>query len=750
MLEIPTKIAIQENNEMPDVSWNLPLNLPTLQNAKHIAIDLETCDPNLKKFGPGWATNDGVIAGISIAIDNAQHEITYSEYFPINHKGGDNLDEATVINWLKKELSTDIPKVFANNYYDCGWLAAYGVHVKGPWYDIQIAAPILDEHKWSYSLDNLGLEYCNERKDERLLEEYAQLNGIDARKIKELLWTFPSRLVAPYAIQDAVLTLKVWHVLEPMLKDEGLWSVFEMETKLSPILIKMRMKGVRVDTAKRDKLIEELTTREKAARLIVNETCGFSLDIWSAKNIVTAYDAVGVDYGYTKASIKKGLLNAYGYEDYLLDDGETLWLKEMFDSPVPIGQYNLKSFIDTLTIKLDKTQIQFYKEKYGFNEENPIDPKVVRAAFDKFLNPSVTNKFLDQQPDAFSTNLRLARKWNKVVSAFLNNSFTDQVVNGRIYCCYHQLKKDEGGTITGRFSCSNPNLQQVPIRDPEIGPIIRSLFIPEEGKLWGSFDYSAQEPRILLHYCNIAEEHGFIGTDTAQHLRQIYVENPRTDSHQAIADLVTNMYGNIMGETNKQRRQAAKTINLGKAYVMGLRKLAMNLGISEEEAKPIIDAYEAAAPHIKAFQKYADKQAATRGFVKSVLNRKLHFTFWEPKLPFGDNRMVKAEKYNIALGLSKDPSNEVWYNRPLKRSKTYKAINSIVQGSAADMTKLAMIKLDEAGYTPVLQVHDELNFSDLTSMAQVEEIKKIMEEAVLLTVPIVCDAKLGENWGTTH
>ena len=765
MIDPVTKIIMETSGDyqyMRD-DWKLPEELPSLQDAKIIAIDLETCDPNLKKYGPGWAIQDGEIAGISIATDTG-----IAEYFPIAHVPGPNLDEKTVIAWLKKELETDIPKVFANNYYDCGWLSAYGIWPGGPWYDIQIAAPLLDEHKLSYSLDNLGLEYCNERKDESGLEAAAALMGIAPKDIKSSLYLMSSYDVARYAIQDAVLTLKVWNVLEPMIREEGLWPVFELETELSPVLIKMRHKGVRINAEKRDQLIEELTKREATAKARITELCGREVDVWSAKDIADAYMRMNHDFYYTKASVKKALSQVFELQEKQISDleGKTVdWLKTMNESPVPQHELASYTYIKSLDLKkLFKDELQFQYEKRqapvlnAKSARNIVTQLVEKDDFDNwmtrqflnFLNPSITAKYLDVQDDEVSQHIKAARKWNRAVSAFLNNSFTDMVRNGRIHCCYHQLKRDEGGTITGRFSCANPNLQQVPVRDPEIGVLIRSLFEAEPGKIWGSFDYKAQEPRLLIHYCKLAEDMGMISTTSANALAAQYNIDPMTDSHQATADLITNMKGNILGPTNKIRRQAAKTINLGKAYVMGLKKLALNLGISEEEAKPIVEAYDQGVPHVKAFQKYAAKQAEIRGFVKSILGRKLHFPLWEPKLPFGDNRLVKPETLEHAQALQRDPSNEIWYNRLIRRAATYKAINSIIQSSAADMTKRAMVELYKRDYVPVMQVHDELNFSDLTSMEQVEEIKKIMEEAIPLCIPVVCEAGTGVNWGEAH
>ena len=131
------------------------------------------------------------------------------------------------------------------------------------------------------------------------------LANIAPKDIKSKLYTMDSADVARYAIQDAVLTLKVWKVLEPMLHAEGLWPVFELETELSPVLIKMREKGVRINAEKRDQLIEELTKREATAKEAIKEICGREVDVWSAKDIADAYIQQGHNFYYTKASVKK-------------------------------------------------------------------------------------------------------------------------------------------------------------------------------------------------------------------------------------------------------------------------------------------------------------------------------------------------------------------------------------------------------------------------------------------------------------
>ena len=155
----------------PETSWSPPDTLPNLSEAKRIAVDLETKDPNLRERGPGWATGDGHITGIAVATD------TWSGYLPIGHQGGGNLDKGFILNWLRPLMSSSADKVFHNALYDVGWLKREGIDVKGKIHDTMIAAPLIDEHRRNYSLNQLGLDYCKEQKDETLL-----INRIDEKE----------------------------------------------------------------------------------------------------------------------------------------------------------------------------------------------------------------------------------------------------------------------------------------------------------------------------------------------------------------------------------------------------------------------------------------------------------------------------------------------------------------------------------------------------------------------------------------
>jgi len=278
------------------------------------------------------------------------------------------------------------------------------------------------------------------------------------------------------------------------------------------------------------------------------------------------------------------------------------------------------------------------------------------------------------------------------------------------------MRGDRGGTVTGRFSYSNPNLQQVPSRNKELGPLIRSIFVPNEGCTWGSFDYSQQEPRVLVHFAALTAG-GLRGADEV--IESYKTEDP--DFHQAVADMAGI------------DRRTAKTINLGMMYGMGKGKLASSLGLDEKETADLFAKFHNNVPFVKQLMEQATRRAENAGYLRTLLGRKCRFDLWEPRA-FGIHKALprwEAEKE---------------YGQYLKRAWTYKALNRLIQGSSADMTKKAMVDLYEEGILSHIQVHDELNCS-IEDKKQSLKIKEIMEQTVELKVPLKVDVKLGPSWG---
>jgi len=328
--------------------------------------------------------------------------------------------------------------------------------------------------------------------------------------------------------------------------------------------------------------------------------------------------------------------------------------------------------------------------------------------------PSFTKNFLIHHPHPVVNKIAQAREINKAHTTFID-TILKHTHNGRIYAEINQLRGDNGGTVTGRFSYANPNLQQIPARNKDLGPRIRALFLPEEYHQWGCFDYNQQEPRLVVHYASLQNLYGADGVVESY-------KNEDADFHRIVADMA-----------NIPRIQA-KTINLGLFYGMGKNKLQAELGVSKEKANELFQLYHGRVPFVKALMDATMKRAQDSGKIRTLLGRLCRFHLWEPN-QFG---IHKALPHAQAL-LEHGPG--------IKRAFTYKALNKLIQGSAADMTKKAMINLYKEAIIPHIQIHDELDIS-VKDDKQAKLIVDIMESAVTLEIPNKVDYELGKNWGT--
>jgi len=612
-----------------DSDWTPPQTIPDLSQYDTIAIDLETKDENLIKLGPGWCRKDGHIIGIAVAAGDS------SWYFPIAHTVG-NMPRRVVLQWMT-DLCKDTTKtfVFHNALYDLGWLRAEGVEVKGKIRDTMVAAPLLNENRRYYNLNSLAGDHLGTYKDEKMLKSAAEEFGVDP---KSGMWKLPPRYVGAYAEHDAAITLKLWDVLRKDITKEECSGIFELETRLTPLLLDMKTTGVRVDLNKAEQVKKELTTLERSlVQEIVKET-GVTIEPWVATSVAKVFDAMGLAYSRT-----------------------------------------------------EKSGAPAFTKQFLANHSHPIAKKIIKI-----------------------------REVNKANTTFID-TILEHSHKGRIHCDFHPLRSDGGGTVTGRFSSSNPNLQQIPARDPYIKKLIRGLFIPEEGAKWGSFDYASQEPRWLVHYC--ATLTGFDRHPQIDDVVALYKKG-EADFHQIVAD--------IAGIPRKQ----AKTVNLGLMYGMGKGKLANILDLSVDEATALLNKYNDKVPFLKSISEKTTKKASQSGVIRTWLGRKCRFNMYEPI----------SYQYNRALPM-KEAIDEYGGKGRIRRAFTYKALNRLIQGSSADQTKKAMVDCYDAGLTPMLTVHDELCFN-IENDKQIEQIKDIMSNCVPeLKIPFDVDAEMGSNWG---
>ena len=338
---------------------------------------------------------------------------------------------------------------------------------------------------------------------------------------------------------------------------------------------------------------------------------------------------------------------------------------------------------------------------------------------EKSQAPFFTKNFLSEHKHPLVQKIAKAREINKAHTTFID-TILKHSYRGRIHADINPIRSDQGGTVTGRFSYSNPNLQQIPARNKDLGPMIRGLFIPEEKHVWGCFDYSQQEPRLVVHYAASTEPICFDPSVTA------IVEKFKTNSvdfHQTVADMA--------GISRSQ----AKTINLGLFYGMGKAKLQAELGLNTKaEAENLFNQYHQNVPFVKELMNRTSAHAQSSGSIGTLLGRRCRFDKWEP-ITFGMHTPMTFEEADRTYGRGK-----------IKRAMTYKALNKLIQGSAADMTKKAMLDLYEEGIIPHIQIHDELDIS-VESDEQAKKIVEIMENAVTLAIPNKVDYESGKTWG---
>ena len=634
---------------IPQTEWLPPKELPDLSKYNEIAIDLETRDPDLKKKGSGSVVGNGEIVGIAVAVDG------WKGYYPIAHGEGPNMDRDKVLSWFKDVCASPATKIFHNAMYDVCWIRKLGIKINGLIIDTMIAASLIDENRYSYTLNTLSWHYLKQGKNESRLIDAAKSRGLDP---KADMWKLPAIEVGEYAEKDAELTLELWQLFKKIIEEQKLQKIFDLETNLFPCLVDMRFLGVKVDVSRAHELKRQLQLQEEMLLSKIKRESNTDVQIWAARSIAKVFDNLGLQYSRT-----------------------------------------------------EKTDSPSFTKNFITNHEHPVVKLIAEA-----------------------------RKINKVRTTFIDTILEHEYC-GRIHADINQIRSDDGGTVTGRFSYSNPNLQQIPARDPVTGPMIRSLFIPDKDCKWVCFDYSQQEPRLVAHYALKFE------LNSVNTIADSYDNDPSTDFHKIVAEMA------------EIPRSQAKVINLGLFYGMGKAKLQAELGVTKEKAEELFSKYHAKVPFVKQLMNKAMKAAESKGEVKTLLGRRCRFPKYEPILKGTDwGTFVPAEDHERMLELQKmgptiideegkdTGKKNYWHNNGSRRAFTYKSLNKLIQGSAADMTKKAMVELHKEGILAHIQVHDELDFS-VESDAHAGKIKEIMEHAVDLEVPNKVDYESGPNWG---
>lgn len=651
--DIPTvrgKSNIQRPRpSVPETGWRAPETFPNLSSAVLISFDVETWDPELLQSGPGWARGVGHIVGIAIGALAANGAIG-KWYFPIRHEDTpeDNLDPETVLNWVKYVLETPTPKCAANGIYDIGWLQEEGIYVQGKVYDIQHAEALLSESA-NVGLDDQAEKYLGLHKESSLLYKWCSdyFGGKPNDRQRKNIYRSPPSLVGPYAESDAELPIKILQKQWPLLERDGLLNLFDIECRLTPLLVAMRFAGVTIDLGFAEQLYEHMGDERTQMLHELKNIAGFEVNVAAGDSIKKAFDKHGLWY--------------------------------------------------------------------------PTSPKTGRASF--------TAPFLETVEHPLGKKIVEIRQRDKLRNVFIKSYLLDNHVDGKVFCSFNQLRGEKKGTRSGRFSSSDPNLQNIPSRT-ELGKRIRQAFIHDYGhEAWRKYDYSQIEYRFFAHYA--------VGPG-ADGMREQYRVDPDTDYHVQTGLLIKAITGQEI------IRAFVKNVNFGLLYGQGEAGLAALLGLPMDEARALFAAYHKGVPFTKATMKATKDEVNELGYITTILGRRTYFDMWEPA-SYHDRRP--------ALPLE-DALEE--YGSNIQRAYLNPALNRRLQGSAADMMKVAMLKnwedgvFDEVG-VPRLTVHDELDFSDPGGKDDAfREMRHNLENAMPLSVPIRADYEIGNNWGNVH
>ena len=541
--------------------------------------------------------------------------------------------------YIAEQLSHTNTKVGHNIIYDIDWLTSRGFKVNGKWVDTGICAALLNENEESYSLDELSYRYLGEHsKGEDKLEKWCASNDIKISKSKaaqSFIYLMPYDVVRPYALQDAKLVIELYSIMREKLRQQDLEDLADMENELLRCVLHFRQTGVRYD---KDKAVE---------------------------NSLALLDLLGEN--------KEHMHREYGDIN-------------------PNSSKQIAEHLKALAYEVP------YKEETG----NPsITKQYLTSLRNKYLDNLYEGEEIEEGREyepvsnlpTLLYNIRTITKSRKDYLDGIYNNFL--CPDGKIHCTFHTVRGDMYGTRSGRFSASQPNLQQItsPERDSVIGKMCREPFIPFEDCMWGKIDYSQIEYRFIAHYAR--------GPGSSA-VRERYSDNPEQDYHQYIQD------------KTGLARPFAKNLNFGLAFGMGARKMSVFFGWSLPKCYEMISHYHKSVPFVKYTADAVSNKALQRGYIMTLLGRRA---------------------------------------RLVENRKAYIMFNRLIQGSAADLMKKALITAYNSGiFTilhPHLTVHDEIDVSvpnTLQGKEAFKELKYIMETCVSLKVPVYCEAKIGPNW----
>lgn len=774
------------------------LTVPDLKDIDTIAIDTEETDLGLQAgLGSGWYNKNGEVLGLSLSFVN--DEKFHRSYFPFHHPGY-NIPQSMFEELKECLAKFTGTIVFHNAVFDIGWLETIGItfNKDARIVDTGYAAALLDENRFSYRLDDLAKEELGIGKDYTILEEYMREHKIRSMdEMMKRLGELPASHVGPYAEQDAEVTLRLWQIYEKQLSKNKLNKVFNLECRGIPLLIAMRKQGVPIDIERVKYLIEDFKEREiaiqeeldamagepfpktrtaKQVEIIVRVVGKENFSKSAAGNYLTGKKHVGrlkhpflekIKQLNSIRKLRKDFLeNFLKFEVNGRIHAEFHPLKTSRDSVLmstKTGRYSSTCIAEGELVAAFGADIPIENIRTGelvycFDNNNNLAVRKVIARKRMGAKPCVRvrlfNYYTKEKHTLICTPDHLIRTaidtWVEAgalrpgsqVRSFPTLTRDDvfltvvEVVPDMVREVYDLEIEEYHNFIVSEVCVHNcPNLTNIPA-DGELGKLIRSCFIPDEGCDWFCADYSQQEYRWAAHFAIAGHATGW------ETVRDMYAKDPHLDFHNMGSQL---LFGNV----DPHNRKKVKTLGFGILYGQGLDGFAQGLGCSREEAATLLEHYKEKVPFVTSIMQKAKAFVESHGYIRTKLGRIRHYDFFEVN---STNRelvkelgVVKGHANAIAKTMNKE---DPWFNQTVKRYKTYSAINSVCQGSSADQTKAVAVALFERyGIVPYTIVHDEFNIPiPKGDTVTAQRVIDTMENIFKLEVPVKAEGGLGKNW----
>ena len=671
------------------------------------------------------------LVGLSFAVKEFE-----AFYVPIPA----NREEALqIVNIFKPVYENEeILKIGQNLKYDLEVLRNYGIELKGKMWDTMIAHYLIQpelHHNMDYMAETI-LKYQKIHTEELIGKKgknQLTMRDLSPQKVNE------------YACENADIALRLKNNLETELRNKECEELFyNIEMPLMQVLAEMEINGVCIDATSLKETSKIFSNRLKEAKKDIYKIAGEEFNISSPKQVGE------ILFGKLKIIDNPKKTKSW---QYVTNEKELEEIKESHPIVGKILEYRkLNSILSERTKK--KTAIKQMPDLFGFIQEqddeknsskqshlevskqmNQLEKEIYELAGEKFkiMSPKQVGTILfdkmkvidnPQKTETWQyvTNeeiLQQLKGKHEIVEKILNYRETEKLMGTYVDALPSLVNKKTGHihtsfnqtvTATGRLSSSDPNLQNIPVRG-EDGKEIRKVFVPEPGCLFFSADYSQIELRVMAHLSG------------DENMINVFKEGK--DLHAATA---ATIYKKNIDEVTRDERTKSKRANFGIIYGITVFGLAERLDISREESKQLIDGFFQTFPKVKDYMDNAIEEARQKGFVETL---------------FGRRRYLK------------DINS---HNATVRGFAERNAINAPIQGTAADIIKVAMIqiyrrfKAENLKSKMILQVHDELNFSVYPD--EKEKVERIvieeMQKAIEMKVPLIADCGFGNNWLEAH